>query len=221
MTYSPLVRPIALLFLAFTALTTAQPKDWEPAIRKFEEKDKASPPPKGAVLFIGSSSIRGWDLKKSFPGTKTINRGFGGSELADSIKYFDRLVTPCAPTIVLLYAGDNDISRGKTAEQVIADYKTFAALLHKKLPKAHFAFLPIKPSLKRWQLWPEMKKANAAIEKLAKAKPWLHYVDTATPMLQADSKLKPELFVKDGLHLSEEGYALWNKQVQAFLDGIE
>lgn len=212
--------PIVLL-ATLTAFASAQPKDWEPAIRKFEEKDKASPPPKEAVLFIGSSSIRGWNLKKSFPGTKTINRGFGGSELSDSIKYFDRLVTPWEPAIVLLYAGDNDISRGKTAEQVVADYKTFALLLHKKLPKAHFAFIPIKPSLKRWNLWPEMKKANAAIEKLTKGEPWLHYVDTASPMLKDDGMLKPELFVKDGLHLSEAGYALWNKQVQAFLDGVE
>ncbi|MEO1837018.1 MAG: hypothetical protein ABGZ49_16175, partial [Akkermansiaceae bacterium] len=74
----------AALLLSLVPITYAKPKDWEPSIKAFEEKDKASSPPKDPILFLGSSSIRGWNLKTSFPDRLTMNRGFGGSELSDS-----------------------------------------------------------------------------------------------------------------------------------------
>ena len=89
-----------------------------------------------------------------------INRGFGGSELSDAIRYFDRIVLPYRPRIIFLYAGDNDIQRGKTAKQVVADYQAFARRVHRERPSTQFAFIAIKPSIKRWHLWPEMALAN-------------------------------------------------------------
>jgi hypothetical protein len=44
-----------------------KPEVWAEAIAKFEEEDKKMPPPKGGVMFLGSSSIRGWDTTKWFP----------------------------------------------------------------------------------------------------------------------------------------------------------
>ena len=210
----------AALLLSLVPITYAKPKDWEPSIKAFEEKDKASAPPKDPILFLGSSSIRGWNLKKSFPDCLTMNRGFGGSELSDSLMYFDRIVLPYRPRAILLYAGDNDINNGESAEQVIADYRAFAARVRAELPKAHFAFVPIKPSLKRWDKWPEMKKANDAIRKLTRADAHLHYLDTATPMLGQDGKPMPPLFKDDGLHLNEAGYQLWNEVVAAWFKEI-
>lgn len=211
---------LLVLALMPAALTAAKPKDWEPSIKAFEIKDQKTPPPSDPILFVGSSSIRGWDLKKSFPQLPTINRGFGGSEVSDSIKYFDRIVTPYQPRLILLYAGDNDISNGESAEEVVADYQVFAKLVCSKLPQAHFAFLPIKPSIKRWNLWPEMKKANDAIRKLCENDKHLHYLDTVTPMMGKDRKPIESLFVEDGLHLSKSGYHKWNKVVLAWIQGV-
>jgi len=48
-------------------------------IAAFEAKDAIRMPPKGGVLFLGSSSIRMWtDVAHDFPGRTVINRGFGG-----------------------------------------------------------------------------------------------------------------------------------------------
>lgn len=196
---------------------SAAPDKWEKDIAKFEAAAKAQPHPKGALLFVGSSSIRMWDLKASFSNQKTINHGFGGSELEDSIHFADRIIIPHAPAMVFLYAGDNDINKGKTAERVVEDYRKFVKKIHASLPATRIVFLPIKPSLKRWELWPEMNKANQAILALSKANPLLEYLDTATPMLGKDGKPMPDLFAKDGLHLNEKGYRIWNKVVTARL----
>ncbi len=207
-----------LLFLSFTLVgLMAAPEKWEKAIVKFEAAAKAKPHPKGALLFVGSSSIRMWNLKASFPEQPTINHGFGGSELSDSIHFADRIVIPHAPKIVFLYAGDNDINKGKTATTVIADYGKFVARIHAALPKTTIVFLPIKPSLSRWEKWPEMNKANKAIAAISKKNPRLDYLDTATPMLGEDGKPMPDLFKDDGLHLNEKGYRIWNKVVNQYL----
>ena len=106
-----------LLFLASPAPAT--PSDWAKDIDKLTAADATTPPPAGAVVFVGSSSIRFWTtLAEDFPGIPTINRGFGGSELADSVFYADRLVIPYRPRLVVLFAGTNDLWAGKSPEAV-------------------------------------------------------------------------------------------------------
>ena len=76
----------------------AGPERWQKAISAFETADKASRPPTGAVLFIGSSTIVRWKtLAQDFPEHQVINRGFGGSEIADSVFYADQIVIPYRP----------------------------------------------------------------------------------------------------------------------------
>jgi lysophospholipase L1-like esterase len=209
-----------VLALTISCLLAA-PDKWEKDIAKFEAAAKAKPLPKKALLFVGSSSIRMWDLKQSFPDRVTINHGFGGSELEDSLHFADRIIIPHAPKIVFLYAGDNDINKGKTAERVVDDYQKFVKKLHRSLPKTRIVFLPIKPSLSRWEKWPEMKKANLSIQTLAKKNPLLDYLDTATPMMGKNGKPMPDLFKNDGLHLNDKGYLIWNKVLKEWLKGIE
>ena len=206
------------LFLVLLTPLSADPAKWAKNIANFEAADKKSPPPKGAYLFIGSSSARMWDLKKSFPELTTINRGFGGSELEDSLFYADRILIPYQPKAVFLYAGDNDINKGKTAEIVTADYRKFVAKVHEALPKTDIVFLPIKPSLSRWKIWPEMNKANQAIKKITEGNPKLHYLPIGQAMLGKDGTPVKNLFAKDGLHLNAEGYHLWTKFVKNWVE---
>lgn len=191
---------------------------WEPSIKAFEQKDKKSPPPKNAILFAGSSSTRGWNLPKYFPDLKVINRGFGGSQIAESIHYADRIILPHEPRIVLLYAGDNDIAAGKPPETVCADFARFVQTVHARLPKTRIVFIAIKPSIARWKLVGKMRDANRRIAKLTKTNDLLDYADIDTPMIGDDGKPRAELFVKDGLHLSHKGYVLWTSVVQPFLE---
>ena len=195
----------------------ARVKNWEPSIRAFEEADRTETPPENSILLTGSSSIRKWNLPESFPDQPMINRGFGGSELSDAIRYFDRIVLPYRPRIIFLYAGDNDIQRGKTAKQVVADYQVFARRVHRERPSTQFAFIAIKPSIKRWHLWPEMRLANEMIQELCQENGNLHYIDIADPMLGPEGTPIRELFARDGLHLSPAGYRVWAREISTWL----
>jgi lysophospholipase L1-like esterase len=209
---------------SLAAQTATQPKEedrfarWEKDIAAFEKQDRDRPPPKNAVLFVGSSSIRRWDLKRSFPDLPVINRGFGGSELADAVHFAPRIVLKHAPRVIVLYAGDNDIAAGKTPEQVAGDFRAFVRTVRPKLPEARIIFVCIKPSLRRWHLRDKIRKANALIEAQCKDDRRLTYLDVATPMLGADGKPRPELFADDGLHLNDKGYKLWAKLLMPLIE---
>lgn len=180
---------------------------WKSAISAFE---KQPAPASDGALFVGSSSIRLWDLEKSFPGMPVINRGFGGSEVADSVHFADRIILPAKPRVVVLYAGDNDIAKGKTAQRVSEDFAKFVKVIHKELPQTRILYLPIKPSISRWKLREPMQQANAMIRKQCDANKRLVYVDNYASILNADGEPDAKFFKADGLHLNDAGYAKWN-----------
>lgn len=183
---------------------------WEEAIQKFEQQDETNPPSQNHVLFVGSSSIRMWKLDQSFPDLKPINRGFGGSQIADSIHFADRIILKHRPRVVVLYAGDNDLAKGKTPERVTSDFEQFVATVHKTLPETRIIFIAVKPSIARWKLIDKVRAANSAVAKICSKNDRLEFVDIDTPMLGDDGKPRPELFLKDGLHMTDAGYEIWS-----------
>jgi len=191
---------------------------WEQAIQKFEEQDAESPPPKDAMLFVGSSSIRMWDLDASFPELQTINRGFGGSQISDSIYFFDRIVKKYAPRAIVFYAGDNDIAQGMTPEEVTKDFETFAKMVEEEIPDTPLIFIAIKPSIARWDKVEAMREANALIKAYIDEHDPLYYADVDAPMIGEDGKPREELFIRDGLHLNKDGYALWKAIVEPIIE---
>ena len=202
------------LVLFVVPLLSGAPEKWTAAIDKFTQADAANPPPQNAVVFVGSSSIVKWtSLEKDFPGVKVINRGFGGSELADSAYYADRIVTPYKPRTVVLYAGDNDLNAGKTPETVLADFKTFVGKIHAALPQTRIIYIAIKPSPSRWKNKENIVRANTLIAAECAKDKRLGFADVYQPMLDAKGEPRPELYVKDMLHMNEAGYAVWRPVV--------
>ena len=190
---------------------------WESTIQAFERADADHPQPKNGIVFVGSSSIRKWDLKKWFPDRNAINRGFGGSEASDSLEFAERIILKYEPRVVVVYAGDNDIAHDKTPKRVYDDVKQLVNLIHSELPKTKVVYIAVKPSIKRWALIDQVREANRLITELASSDELLEFVDIDKPMLGEDGMPRKELFVEDGLHLSEEGYAIWTALVKPHL----
>ena len=185
---------------------------WERDIQKFEEADKKEMPVKGGNLFVGSSSIRLWtNLADAFPKKKIVQRGFGGSTMADLLHFADRIVLPYEPKQVFVYEGDNDLAAGKDPGTVAAEFREFVRKVHTKNPKTQVWFIAVKPSPSRAKVEAKQRQLNAEIEWWTRAHKRVGYIDVFTPMMGADGKARLELFVKDNLHLNETGYALWEK----------
>jgi lysophospholipase L1-like esterase len=192
---------------------------WEKDIEAFEKADVENPPPKSGIEFVGSSTIRKWTtLAEDFPGKPVFNRGFGGAEIADAIRYASRIIIPYAPKMIFFHSGGNDLANGKTAEQVFVDFKEFIAIIHAKLPETEVFYLSLKPTVKREKVRSEQQKVNQSIQDFVKTNPLVHYIDNYNLVADAEGNPRPELFDKDNLHLNAEGYKLLAERVRPFLE---
>ena len=202
-------------------------------INKFIEADAKQMPPQGAVLFIGSSSIRYWDtLAQDFPEIPVINRGFGGSLVEESTRYADRIAIPYKPKMIVMFAGTNDLDYGnKTPQQVFDDYKAFVAKVRESLPGVRMVYLSISPTKSRWKEEEKVLQANHLIQDwmILNNSPTnkLNFINTHDELLTANGQPPVNLERDDGLHFNKEGYKVWTALMKpeilalADMEGVE
>jgi lysophospholipase L1-like esterase len=217
------LRLLALPFLLATPLFAADDfAKWEKEISAFEQQDRENPPPKNAIVFVGSSSIRLWDtLAADFPHHRVINRGFGGSEIADSVHFADRIVIPYAPRMVVLYAGGNDINNGKAPERVFGDFKAFVETLRAKLPGVEIAYIASAPNPARWAQVEKVKALNAMAAEFIGAQAHMKFFNVFPLMLGEDGQPKPNIYRDDRLHMNPEGYKIWTTLIGPLLPAAD
>ena len=197
------------------------PEAWENTIKSFEEQDQLHPPPKGSILFIGSSSINFWStLAQDMSPLSIINRGFGGSYMRDMVKYLDRIVLPYIPRAIVLFAGTNDTTdhRSDTARQIAEGFKTFAQLVQAALPKVEIYYIAITPTPTRQKFWPIANQANQLIQAYTQNDPYLHFVDFNHQLLNEQGKPNRSLYKYDGIHPNKKGYAIWTTAIKSQLE---
>lgn len=207
----------ALMFSLSSMLVAQNPDRFESEIRGFEAADSTNPPPAKPILFVGSSTFRLWKkLPAEFPGLPILNRGFGGSHQSDVNAFFDRVVARYKPSRIVVYAGDNDLAGGKSADTVLADFSSFVARVRKELGDTPIAFVYIKPSPSRLALLHEQRRANRLVTAFAAEQKNVDVIDFWAPMLDRLQAPKADLFRDDKLHLNDAGYAILREAVSGY-----
>jgi len=197
------------------------PGRFEDDIRQFEAQDAINPPAPGGIVLTGSSSITRWNDRavQDLAPLSVIPRGFGGSVMNDVLHYLDRLVLKYEPRAVLIYEGDNDtgIANPIPRDVILEQLSQIIARIHEQLPQTRIYVLSVKPSILRWNVWPEAEEVSAGYRAIAEADPLVYYVDVATPFLNADGSVMDDVFVEDDLHHNELGTLIWGSIIRAAL----
>ncbi|MBL8878490.1 MAG: hypothetical protein JNG88_05150 [Phycisphaerales bacterium] len=207
---------------AMSRQTTTAPADrWEADIAAFESYDRKTSPPRDAILFTGSSTIVLWPTARSFSDRVVLNRGFGGSQYSDLVRYYGRIIRPYKPRAIVLYSGDNDVAEGRTPAEIHAAFCELMRLIRADCAEVPVVVVSIKPSRARWALWPTMQQANALIAKECGRDRNATFVDIIAGLLAGDGEPRSEFFEEDQLHLNAQGYALLTQKLVPVLSAAE
>jgi len=217
------MKKIFAILLVFSCVNlfaqNTKPPFWSD-IQQFRKLDSVQPPPSNAILFVGSSSFTRWtDVQNYFPGYTIVNRGFGGSTLADVLRYEEDVIFKYNPKQILIYCGENDFAASDTvtAATVFDRVKNLFSEIRAVYPEVPVAYISMKPSPSRWNLKEKFMSANNLIENYLKKQKNTQFINVWKPMLASNGKPKKELFVEDNLHMNAEGYAIWQKLIEPVL----
>lgn len=210
---------LSVFFIFNQAFSQSDPTRFESQIVEFEKADSLNGYQTGSILFTGSSSIRMWKtLSEDMKPLPVLNRGFGGSTIPDVIYYADRIILPYHPKILVLYCGENDLANDEAKSSLaLKNFKEFHQYMKSKLPDTEVFFIAIKPSIRRWNYWPKMRKANDKIIKYIDKLDNYHFIDTASKMLDKDGVVLQDIFIDDNLHMNEKGYKIWTRTIKPIL----
>jgi lysophospholipase L1-like esterase len=175
-----------------------------------------------AIVFYGSSSFTLWhDLEAHFPGYNVVNHGFGGSTLRDCVEYFDRLVVPLSPRVIIVYAGDNDLGDGGTPEAVLDRLRAIIRRKRETLGSVPMAFVSIKISPARFAIMHQIAYANRIIERDLTDCGDVRFVDITRRMVGRGIQPLLAYYSLDPLHMNRDGYRVLGKSLTEYLASIE
>lgn len=209
---------VAVCLFASVATVNAQPFAQE--IAAFKKQDSLQFPASNQILLIGSSSFTKWkDVQEYFPSYPILNRGFGGSQLPDQVRYVNDIVFPYQPKQIIIYCGENDMASADsvTSDVVLRRFRELFYAIRAKLPKVPIAFISMKPSPSRQLIQPKIIEGNAKIKAFLKKQKRTAFIDVYKDMINDEGKPMADLFVEDNLHMNKKGYVIWQKLMEPYL----
>lgn len=209
------------LLISGSALAQSWPSAtrFESAIAAFEQKDKQNPPPEGAILCIGSSSMAKWNahIAQDLAPLTVIPRGFGGSVITNVIYFANRVVFPYKPRAILLYEGDNDTNAGIPPAVIVDKFEEFFSLVEETMPGTRIYVISIKPSVARQHIWPVVEETNKLLAQKCAANDRLTFIDASTILLTPEGTPRTDVLIGDNLHMNPEGYKTWTGVIRPVL----
>ena len=166
-------------------------------------------PAPGGVLLVGSSNFRKWtNAVTDLAPLPVTNRAFGGSQTSHQLMFFDQVVPPCRPGLVVWYCGSNDIKGKKDAASILGRTEEWISRV-KQMDSATAVLLVsvIRAPQKHQDGQVAVVDAvNGGYEEIARSKEGVFYVDVNPALQSPTGESRAELYISDGLHLNGEGY---------------
>lgn len=187
----------------FATDVAASPRFME-KVTQFDIVETAAP-----NVFLGDSLTERGLWNELLPDAQIANRGLGSVTVAMIIDQLDRI--PASAKAAFVLAGVNDVSRGRSADQIAADYTH----LIDKLKARGLAVHVVSTLLTSNAEW------NRQIDRLNRELSAIcdngicTFIDI-NEAIGENGAIKPDL-TSDGTHITGAGYRIWSDAVKPYL----
>lgn len=174
------------------------------------------------VVFLGNSITNGGEWSELFGSKHVKNRGISGDVC---MGVYERLgaILKGKPDKIFLLIGINDVSRGTSADTIVARIGRIVRKVKKDSPGTKLYLQSILPVTDHYKMfgshtchWQEVKIINEELMRLADREKvtyvdlYSHFVDPATGKMRAE-------YTNDGLHLLGKGYVKWAEILKPYI----
>jgi lysophospholipase L1-like esterase len=183
---------------------------------------RQNPLKEGQIVFLGNSLTQAGKWNEYFPAQNPANRGISGDNTLGMLGRLDEIIK-AKPTKLFILAGINDISLGRPNDKIINGIKSIVYQVQEGSPNTVIyvqSLLPVNNDANRYKrmLGKEMQieKLNKTIEKFCKSE-GITFIDLYSHFLGGKRKMDAR-YTADGLHLNEDGYALWVSRIKEYVE---
>ncbi len=174
-----------------------------------------------AIIFVGSSILEQWnDLPQALLGMPIINKAVGGTRTWEIHDIIMKDVVPLNPAVLCYYGGSNDINSGETAENIIARTTATIESVFAMQPGLFFVYFSIIRAPQKQDRWEDVDAINASLTRLEERFQNFHVLNLNPVFFDNEGRVLHELFVEDGLHLTDIAYKKLGALVYPYLEHI-
>jgi lysophospholipase L1-like esterase len=167
------------------------------------------PEARNDIVMLGDSITHGGEWSEMFPGLPIKNRGISGDTTTDVLLRLDPIVA-AKPAAVFLKIGTNDLKRGPDRAASYQQYRQIATRIQSGSPATAIFLQSVLP--REAAMREEVEAYNRQIKAIADEL-GVVYIDLYPAFLAPDGSIRDELTL-DELHLSGEGYRVWQSQLE-------
>lgn len=193
-------------------------------ILKQEAKVAAEKPPENLNILVGDS-LSLWFPPDLLPENRNwLNQGISGETTQGLLKRLD-FFDNTKPETIFVMIGINDLIRGVSDEEILANQRQIISYLRRKHPKAKIFLQSILPHSAEASTWegkdkllaipnPRIIKLNEELQKIANEQE-VKYLNLYPLFADKQGNMRQE-FSTDGLHLNPQGYTVWRTALQIY-----
>lgn len=166
-------------------------------------------PQPGGVLLVGSSIFKRWtNVVADLAPLPVTNRAFGGSQTSHQLMFFDQVVPPCQPDLIVWYCGSNDVKSGKESATVLARTREWMGKVQAALPGTGILLVSVMnaPQKRREGQSAAVLEVNRGLAGMAREESRIFFVEVNPVLEDKSGAARTNLYLEDGLHLNIEGY---------------
>ncbi|MCC5615592.1 GDSL-type esterase/lipase family protein [Nostoc sp. CHAB 5836] len=162
-------------------------------------------------ILVGDSLSMWFPREKLPTGKLWLNQGISGDTSSGVLKRLGAF-SATRPDVIYIMAGINDLRKGASDQVILRNYRRIVRRLRQTHPQTQIIVQSILPTRLAKISNSRIRHINIQLTVIAKQE-GANYLNIYSWFTDMEGNMRPEL-TTDGLHLSQEGYDVWQSALQ-------